>query len=233
MLFDGLPDGCDTHTHTSSTVSISVSAAMVSLVLSIVLFVPCFAQIPTTWADDCTSYLDKSGVRHDGARCGHMHCCGECDTKFCCSDHTQRLTREDQERCDERPRFEKYAKRAVLWGSILGVVIPLIFCVGLVACFVAPCCFFYKKCRKGRNSQRQNVPTTTFVSIPHQPPPPAQHYPPSQPGYQAVPVQPGYGIPTAPPPPPYVPAGHQQPAPPSDPGQHPQPPYNPSYGFKL
>ncbi|XP_061743915.1 protein shisa-5-like isoform X1 [Nerophis ophidion] len=217
---------------------------MVSLVLSILLFVPCLAQIPTTWADDCTSYLDKSGVRHDGAHCGRMHCCGQCDTKFCCADHTQRLTQDDQERCDEsgitgrarrefRPRFEKYAKRAVLLGSILGVVIPLIFCVGLVACFVAPCCFFYKKCRKGRNSQRQNVPTTTFVAVPHQPPPPAQHYPPSQPGYQAVPLQPGYGIPAAPPPPPYVEAGHQLPAPPSAPVQHPQPPYNPAYGFNL
>ncbi|XP_061730554.1 uncharacterized protein LOC133535088 [Nerophis ophidion] len=65
-----------------------------------------------------------------------------------------------------RPRFEKYAKRAVLLGSILGVVIPLIFCVGLVACFVAPCCFFYKKCRKGRNSQRQNVPTPPLSLYP-------------------------------------------------------------------
>nr|XP_057911664.1 protein shisa-4-like [Doryrhamphus excisus] len=240
---------------------------MVSVVLSIVLLVSCVALIPTTWAEDCTSYWDDSGVHRDGVACDSMHCCGSCHSKYCCNDDTRQLTREQQEGCDDRhgplgspsatrlkgtvrwrargvsmglnqmrSGFEKHAKTAILVGSILGSVIPFIFCVGLCVCFLAPCCFLYKKCRKRQNPRRQNVPTSTFIAVPQQPPRPAQH-PLSHPSYQPVPVQPGYGgptIPTAPPPPAYMEAAlpaYPQPAVPPHPGQHPQPPYNPSYGF--
>ncbi|XP_054640780.1 protein shisa-4-like [Dunckerocampus dactyliophorus] len=241
---------------------------MVSVVLSILLLVSGVGLIPTTQAEDCTSYWDDSGVHRDGVSCGGTLCCGSCHSKYCCSDHTQQLTGEQQEGCDDgrgspgppsaaelgggaswqalggrRGRKRKRnslkrvgAKTAVLLGSILGSIIPLIFCVGLVVCFVAPCCFLYKKCRKVRNSRRQNVPTTTFIAVRQQPAPPAQH-PPSHPSYQPVPVQPGYGgpaLPTAPPPPPYMeaaPPAFPQPSLPPYPGHDPQPPYNPSFGF--
>ncbi|XP_007549218.1 protein shisa-5-like isoform X3 [Poecilia formosa] len=57
-------------------------------------------------------------------------------------------------------------------------VIVIITCVCLFTCFFAPCCWFYKLCRKPRN-QRQTVVTNTAANMPQ------PHYSPS--GYQAQP----------------------------------------------
>ncbi|XP_077429936.1 uncharacterized protein LOC144056761 [Vanacampus margaritifer] len=209
-----------------------VFAVMVSPVLSILVFVSCVFFLPTIWADDCSSYWDDSGVHRDGHGCGSMFCCGTCSNKYCCAKKSRELT---QEFCDDRSRFEKHSRTTILVGSILGAVLPIIFCVGLITCFVAPCCFLYKKCRKRNSRQRQNV-TSTFVVAPHQPASTPQHQPP-HPGYQPVPVPPHYGVPvpTAPAgppaymggPPPMYPPGVLPPRP----DQHSQPPYNPAYGF--
>ncbi|XP_037107748.1 protein shisa-5-like [Syngnathus acus] len=206
---------------------------MVSAVLSFLVFVSCVLFLPTIWADDCSSYWDDSGVRHDGLQCGGMDCCGTCSMKYCCTKEQSRLTQEQQEICDDMPRFAKFSRTAIVLGSILGTVLPIIFCVGLITCFVVPCCCLYKKCRKQHNSRRRQNVTSTFVAAPHQPASPPH---PSHPSYQPVPVHGGPAMPTAPVgPPPYIgpvpPAYTPLPLPPR-PNEHPQPPYNPAYGFK-
>ncbi|XP_019736807.1 protein shisa-5-like [Hippocampus comes] len=207
---------------------------MVSAVLSIVIFGSCVIFLPSTWADGCSSYWDDSGIRRRDLQCGDIYCCGTCSNKYCCIEKTRQLS---QELCDDRPRFEKHFRSPILLVSILGAVIPIIFCVGLITCFVAPCCFLYKKCRKPRNSRRHPNVTTTYVVAPHQPASPP-HHPPYHPNYQPVPVPPHYGgpaMPTAPvgpqpymeaAPPAYPPGG-----PPPHLDEHSQPPYNPAYGF--
>ncbi|XP_077386292.1 protein shisa-5-like [Festucalex cinctus] len=224
--------GTLTHTQYVLKLLVFVFAVMVSPVLSIFVFVSCVIFLPATWAEDCSSYWDDSGVRRDGHECGNMFCCGTCGKKYCCAEKTRQLT---QELCDDWPRFEKHSRPVILLGSILGAVIPIIFCVGLITCFVAPCCLLYKKCRKRNSRQRQNV-TSTFVAAPHQPASPPQHQP-SHPGYQPVPVPPHYGGPTVPTAPAGLP-GYMGGAPPvytpglpPRPDQHSQPPYNPAYGF--
>nr|XP_061813634.1 protein shisa-5-like [Nerophis lumbriciformis] len=205
---------------------------MLSTVLSILVFHTCGVLITTTWADDCFSYQDDSGTYHDSRQCSSMHCCGTCNNRYCCPEKTRLLT---QELCNVMPRFEKHTSSVIILGSILGAVIPIIFCVGLITCFVAPCCFLYKKCRKRRDSHRRQNVTSTFVVAPHQPAT-TPHQPPFQPGYQPVPVPPHYGGPAMPSapmgPPPYTeeaPPAYPPGVLPSD--QHTQPPYNPSYGF--
>ncbi|XP_041801292.1 leucine-rich repeat extensin-like protein 5 [Chelmon rostratus] len=144
--------------------------------------------------------------------------------------------------------YERQSSIVILLGSILGSVFPIILCVALIICCVAPCCLFYKKCRKGRNRRHQSVTnTTTVVNVPMQPLSPSGY----QPGYQPVPVQPGYGgppFPTAPPPSyleatdparspaafssgqPMYPLPGQPYGPPPHLDECEQPPYNPSYG---
>lgn len=46
-------------------------------------------------------------------------------------------------------------KLPTVLGSTLGTIFPLILIVGVIICCVAPCCFCYKKCRKGGNRGRQ------------------------------------------------------------------------------
>ncbi|XP_077583452.1 protein shisa-5-like [Stigmatopora nigra] len=206
---------------------------MRSTFVPILIFLTSGVIITTTWADDCSSYWDGSSIHHDGRQCGSMHCCGTCSNRYCCLQKTRQLTQEHQELCGDMPRFEKYTRPAIIVGSIVGVVLPIIFCVGLITCFVAPCCFLYKKCRKRRNSNQHQTVTTTFIAVPAQPVSPPQQ-PPSQPGYQPVPVPPHYGgpiMPSAPMgPPPYI--GTVYPPGVLPPDQDSQPPYNPSYGFK-
>lgn len=169
---------------------------MVSRVLSSLVCVLCVILLPAVWADYCSSYRDMAGYSHDAQQCGSMYCCGDCNHKYCCSDWKQQLSQEKQQHCSGRPNYDKKNKIGTLLGSILGSVFPIILCVGLVICCVAPCCLFYKKCRKGRNQRNQTV-----VNVPNQPLSPFGNQP-SHPGYQLTPTQPGFGglpFPTAPP----------------------------------
>ncbi|XP_070758859.1 protein shisa-5-like [Enoplosus armatus] len=226
---------------------------MVSSVLSSLVCVLCVILLPAVWADYCSSYWDTDDFYHDTQQCVTQYCCGSCNKKYCCSETKYSLTEEEQEHCPERPYIQKRSRIAIILGSILGSVLPIVLCVGLIICCVAPCCLFYKKCRKRRNQRSRAVRnTTTVVNVPQQPLP-ASGYQPSYPGYQPVPVQPGHGgppVPTAPPPSyleatdpahspvafspghPMYPFPSQPYAPPPHLGELAQPPYNPSYGPK-
>uniref|UniRef100_A0A3P8S7Z6 Shisa N-terminal domain-containing protein n=1 Tax=Amphiprion percula TaxID=161767 RepID=A0A3P8S7Z6_AMPPE len=113
--------------------------------------------------------------------CMSYYCCGDCTYKYCCRDQTQRITQSQQEPCFNQDTL------------ILGSVFPIILCVGLIICCVAPCCLCYKKCRKGGNR------THTVVQPAVQPHSPGG-YQPDYPGYHPVP---GFGDPMPPAPPPY------------------------------
>ncbi|XP_034546903.1 cuticle collagen 2C-like [Notolabrus celidotus] len=161
-----------------------------------------------------------------------MYCCGTCTQMGCCSDRRYRISKEDQEACYGGSTSDKRNKLSTLLGSILGSVLPVLLCVGLVICCVAPCCLFYKKCRKGRN---QNAGHPNVINLPQRPHNPAQ---PTNPGYQPVPVQPGYGGPSGPPayhggnPGAFSPGQPMYPLPNqpyANPGGMSQPAYNPAY----
>ncbi|KAM9361653.1 uncharacterized protein ABDE67_022710 [Symphorus nematophorus] len=213
---------------------------MVSRVLSSLVCVLCVILLPAVWAEYCKSYTDGYGQYHNTQNCGSQYCCGYCNHKQCCRDQRYRL---NQDRCPGGTGSkDKKKSLPALLGSILGSILPIALCVGLVICCVAPCCFCYKKCRKGGN--RSHPP---MMDAPMQPLSPSG-YQPGFPGYQ--PAQPGFGggLPNPAPPPymdnhnpglPGVPYGPGQPMYPMLPGQlfaEPpqsdeleQPPYNPSY----
>uniref|UniRef100_A0AAQ5Z9H2 Shisa N-terminal domain-containing protein n=1 Tax=Amphiprion ocellaris TaxID=80972 RepID=A0AAQ5Z9H2_AMPOC len=116
-------------------------------------------------AEYCTSYTDWNGVSHRTQQCSmSYYCCGDCTYKYCCRDQTQRITQSQQERScfnqDTLPgvNTNKTNRPGVLLGSILGSVFPIILCVGLIICCVAPCCLCYKKCRKGGNRTHTGRP---------------------------------------------------------------------------
>ncbi|XP_044067537.1 protein shisa-5-like [Siniperca chuatsi] len=221
---------------------------MVSSVLSSLVCVVCVILLPAVCADYCSSYWDTDGFYHDTQQCVTQDfCCGSCEKKHCCSLKKYSLK---QEGCAGSPSDKKKHYIAMLLGSILGTIFPIILCVGLIVCCVAPCCLFYKKCRKGRNHRNQTVLYTTAVDNAPQQPLFPSGYQPSYPGYQPVHVLPGYGgpaVPSAPPPsyleatdPAYSPVAftpglpmYPFPDQPYEPQPHPdklaQLPYNPSY----
>ncbi|XP_054472208.1 LOW QUALITY PROTEIN: protein shisa-5-like [Anoplopoma fimbria] len=179
---------------------------MVPGVLSGLVCVLCLILLPAVWADDCSSFEDRDGYHHKAQQCGNEYCCGNCKNKYCCSERIYHLSQTEQQDCYGkvcsylRPVF-KENRIALLLGSILGTILPIAFCVCLIICCVAPCCLFFKKCRKGRNQHPRA--TTALVNLPQHPPYQPAGYQPTYPGYQPVPAQPGYGslpIPTAPPP---------------------------------
>uniref|UniRef100_A0A3Q1FZJ2 Shisa N-terminal domain-containing protein n=1 Tax=Acanthochromis polyacanthus TaxID=80966 RepID=A0A3Q1FZJ2_9TELE len=182
----------------------------------------------------CTSYTDRSGVSHRTQQCTMSYCCGDCAYKYCCKNQAQRLTQSQQERCSSRTgvNSNKTNRLGVLLGSILGSVFPIILCVGLIICCVAPCCLCYKKCRKGGNRSHTGRPqiwlkhlcisinyfqmkldlwfysaviiSSTVVQPPVQPHSPGGYQPGGyQPGYPGYQPVPGFGGPMPPAPPPY------------------------------
>ncbi|XP_028262541.1 protein shisa-4-like isoform X2 [Parambassis ranga] len=200
--------------------------------------------VPTVWATFCHSYWDKAGYFHDIQPC-FMFCCGDCTHRYCCSDRKDRLTKENQDLCLARSAPSKINKNPVLVvGSILGTLFPFIICVGMIICCLAPCCWCYKNCRKGRRRRHTAVVNTTVVhALPEPSSPeyrlPYSAYQPSYPGHVGAPV------PTAPPPS-YQESMNQAHSPVNfsqgqvmyNPHQHPsqlysdecvQPPFNPSY----
>ncbi|XP_065810762.1 protein shisa-4-like [Labrus bergylta] len=214
-------------------------AVMVSGVWSSLVVVLCGILLPAVFAEYCSSFTGTNGYYYEKQQCDNHYCCGTCSQMYCCDDRSYRITQDEQYYCTgSTSNNDKRSKLATLLGSILGSVLPVLLCVGLVICCVAPCCLFYKKCRK-RNNQRQ--PNATVIHTPQQPNSPSR-----QPGYQPVPVQPGFGgmpNPNAPPPyyggnpaPPSAPFSPGQPMypiqpniPPAYPGLFTQPAYNPSH----
>ncbi|XP_029286544.1 protein shisa-5-like [Cottoperca gobio] len=196
----------------------------------------------------CSSFVDTDGYQHLAEQCGSRYCCGNCKRKYCCSDRIYYFSQAKQERCQgSYPSHKKTNRTAIILGSIIGAGLPILFCVGLITCCVAPCCLCYKKCRKGHNRNPQTARfVTTVVNVPQQPLAPSG-YQPSYPGYQPVPAQPGYGgLPNPTAPPSYIEAINPVAIPPGlpmlpFPGQPYAPPpphtdefaplpYNPSYG---
>ncbi|XP_042354492.1 protein shisa-4-like isoform X2 [Plectropomus leopardus] len=221
---------------------------MVSRVLSTLVCVLCVILLPAAWADTCSAYMDRDGYKHKNQQCGEYFCCGDCHTRSCCNSIRHRLTQEAQQRCGAGGSSGiAKSKLGTLLGSILGSLFPIIICVGLVICCMAPCCLLYKKCRKGRSRGSQIVTgPTSVISGPQQPFAPSF---PSNPGYQPVPGQPGFGgLPNPSAPPPHM--GSYGPAPqpggfgpevpvvnfigpsfaqPPTSHEHSPPPYNPAY----
>ncbi|CAJ1050450.1 protein shisa-4-like [Xyrichtys novacula] len=200
---------------------------MVSRSLSIFVGVLCVILLPAVFADYCTDYVDSNGYYHDQQNCGSYYCCGNCYQMACCKDRTYRISSDEQRLCGGGGggggggSNSKKSKLATLLGSILGSILPVLLCVGLAICCLAPCCFLYKKCRKGRGRG------PAVIHVPQQPHHPGQ---PSGPGYNPVPVQPGFGGgPSGPPP--YFDGnpGAFSPGQPMYPLPNPQPPYNPAY----
>lgn len=220
---------------------------MMSRVLSSPVCVLGVILLPAVWAVTCSSYRDENGRYHASQTCYTLYCCGSCNKIYCCDEMSYRMTSYNQEMCSHRPKtLDKKKNIFLILGSILGSIFPLIFCVGLIVCCVAPCCLCYKKCRKRQRSQTSAM---TVINVPQQPHSPSG-YQPSYPGYQPVPVHPlpgGPPIPIAPPPyseandPLYPPGAFSQgqpmypfPGQPYAPPPHShelQPlPFNPSYG---
>lgn len=84
-------------------------------------------------------------------------------------------------------------------GLIFIYICPVLFCVVLITCCVAMCCWCRKRCHRRREP---NV--VTVSSVMHPPPPvPSCGCQPSCLHYQPVPFTPGYSsapVPSAPPP---------------------------------
>ncbi|XP_036958090.1 protein shisa-4-like isoform X2 [Acanthopagrus latus] len=194
-----------------------------------------------TAAEYCNRYQDTSGDYYDSQQCYSQYCCGYCTQRYCCADQRYRLA---QDRCSQGTNQGGKNKLPTVLGSTLGTIFPLILIVGVIICCVAPCCFCYKKCRKGGNRGRQPV----IGPGPMHPHSPSGGYQPAYPGFQPGPAQPGFGgmpNPGAPPPsyfnndPGYNPAafGPAQPmypfgqlfATPPDSDETVQPPFNPAY----
>ncbi|KAM9408763.1 uncharacterized protein KZ484_001151 [Pholidichthys leucotaenia] len=219
---------------------------MATGVLSSLQYVLFVVILPVMLADHCPSYWDSYGDFHNVQHCGSMYCCGDCSKPYCCYDKAKQLTPKNLESCPGRDPHKKGSSTAMIVGIVLGTILLVLPCVGLIICCLAPCCYCYKKFRKRRNQAHISViNTANVVSVPSQPSHPSQPLHPSYPGYQSVPA--GPPIPTAPPllytastNPPLDPVVfvHGQPVHPSDQPSLPPPhtdetvqlPYNPSYG---
>ncbi|KAM4613947.1 protein shisa-5-like [Polymixia lowei] len=186
--------------------------------LSVVVCLLCVILVPavSAWDDSCQSYTDISGVYHPFKSCP-AYCCGTCNHRYCCSGSFMRLSEDEQDDCIESYRVN----HNVTVASSIGAVVIIIIIA--ICCCVCPCCCLYKMCRKPRpviaTTTHTTVVTTTPQQYPQQPTASPGHPQSYQgapyPGYQPVPVQPGYGaqpMPTAPyhgqpftpgPPPPY------------------------------
>ncbi|XP_074524925.1 uncharacterized protein LOC141789424 [Halichoeres trimaculatus] len=189
----------------------------------------CVVLLPAAFAEYCSSFVDRNGNFYDQQSCNNMYCCGNCYQMYCCTDTRYRISPNEQASCSQSSNSDKRKKLSTLLGSILGSVFPILLCVGLVICCVAPCCLFYKKCRKGGRGG------SGPVIFRQQPNNPGQ---PSNPGYKPVPGQPGFGGQPQPPayhdgnPGAFSPGQPMYPLPNqpyANPGVGPQPPYNPSY----
>uniref|UniRef100_A0A672I929 Shisa N-terminal domain-containing protein n=1 Tax=Salarias fasciatus TaxID=181472 RepID=A0A672I929_SALFA len=128
---------------------------------------PCHFTLPTTPIFGSRGIY---GLKHDSEQCGVKYCCGDCNQRYCCSDWSYRITQEEQNHCSD----SKSRRTALILGTVLGVLLPLLFCVILFVCCEAHCCVIYK-CRK--------PVTTTIVHSPDEPSCPGQ---PTYPGYQPV-----------------------------------------------
>ncbi|KAJ8259868.1 hypothetical protein GJAV_G00174380 [Gymnothorax javanicus] len=162
---------------------------------SCIIFVLCLTVIPfAVGGFDCESYIDSSYKRHPSQSCRFQeYCCGSCDNRYCCSDFDDVL---HQLSCtwDSDPGHR-------IVGIVISIVGFVIFIICIITCCICPCCCLYKMCRKP--TPVVATTTTTVVQAPYPPQPSASHaYQGTQyPGYQPVPVQPGFGgqpMPTAP-----------------------------------
>uniref|UniRef100_A0A672IAI1 Shisa N-terminal domain-containing protein n=1 Tax=Salarias fasciatus TaxID=181472 RepID=A0A672IAI1_SALFA len=171
-------------------------------------------------SDYCSTYVDKYGLKHDSEQCGVKYCCGDCNQRYCCSDWSYRITQEERNMTIFyfHPYFvflfycsslSKSRRTALILGTVLGVLLPLLFCVILFVCCEAHCCVIYK-CRK-RWRPRPNCSTgkmhciskvyilsvavtTTIVHSPEQSVGPSGYQPscPSEPSCPGQPTYPGY-----------------------------------------
>ncbi|XP_015203759.1 protein shisa-5 isoform X1 [Lepisosteus oculatus] len=227
---------------------------------SLIIFITLAVFVPVALSDDCESYIDSLGKFHGEQKCSlFQFCCGSCENRYCCGRFSDKLDEDEQKTCFIRRRWDEMGKSGEIaysaWESMttshtsgmgmsiaIGVTIFIIFIIIIISCCTCSCCCLYKMCRKPPRPIVTTTATTTVMQIPYpQQPAAPQTYPgPQYPGYQPVPVQPGYGnqpLPTAPypgqqyaptypasgPPPPY------QEAVPGPAPYPPQPAYSPAH----
>ncbi|XP_062400736.1 protein shisa-5 [Sardina pilchardus] len=157
-----------------------------ALVVHVLVFLGTFLTIS---ADrDCKGYNDGF-TYHSSRDCYHIDfCCGTCNSRYCCSDPSDRLSEDDQDQCETYAGFSGVSNTIQITGITAAIITIIIF----ISCCVCPCCCLYKLCRKPRPVIATTTHTTTVVTSPYpQNTTPAQQYP----GYQPVAPQPGYGTP--------------------------------------
>ncbi|KAG7478121.1 hypothetical protein MATL_G00077070 [Megalops atlanticus] len=190
------------------------------------VFVLCLSLISLVEGEDCSSYFDSNSRYHSKKDCpAFQFCCGDCEERYCCSNFLKKFDEDEQRNCV----FGGPNKDILsITSGVVGLVILIIL---IISCCVCPCCCLYKMCRKPTPVVATTTHTTTVTHTPYpQQPNPAQAYQGAQyPGYQPVPVQPGYGgqpVPTAPyQGQPYSPAHSSQFTGPPPPYQEPGPGY--------
>ncbi|TNN82178.1 hypothetical protein EYF80_007546 [Liparis tanakae] len=165
---------------------------------------PTSSFITSHCAGYCGGYEGSNGYRQEAQDCGSQYCCGNCERKYCCSNITQHLSQEVN--CSgstsDLGTTRLLGNRL---GSIMGRILPIV----LVICCVAPCCFFFKKCRIGDNQSSSQIMLTSYTpvgeNVPEQSLSHPYGYQPAYRGYQRVPAEPHYeSRPTLAAPPPYT-----------------------------
>ncbi|KAJ8361058.1 hypothetical protein SKAU_G00175830 [Synaphobranchus kaupii] len=149
-----------------------------------IIFGLCLTFFTFALADECDDYTDSFGRYHSSQDCSFFqHCCGDCDNRYCCSEIRDSL---HEATCSS---WNPHGSSIVnITSGIAGLVI---FIIIVISCCVCPCCCLYKMCRKP--TPVIATTTTTVVQAPYPPQPSASNAYQYQPGYQPVPVQPGYG----------------------------------------
>ncbi|XP_043934849.1 protein shisa-5 isoform X2 [Protopterus annectens] len=191
--------------------------------------------------------MDYKGYHPEEKCYAFSFCCGDCDSRYCCSNLFSSFPEEQQRLC--------FVKGSMGTFIAVGVTIFVLFVVGIIICFTCSCCCLYKACRGSPQPRPIVAASTTTVQVqyPQQPVAPQAYQVGPYHGYQpvpahATPVHPGVPTPQypaqypggypqqmpGPPPPPYQEAvlntsGLPYPTAPNNPNAAVPPPYNPAY----
>uniref|UniRef100_A0A3B3TBZ4 Shisa family member 4 n=1 Tax=Paramormyrops kingsleyae TaxID=1676925 RepID=A0A3B3TBZ4_9TELE len=175
--------------------------------------------------EDCLWYVDKNGTWHNGFDCPHLaFCCGNCQHRYCCLDHSKIILEKEQKRC----MLFQFSPTTIA-GIASSILLFVAIIATMVCCFMCSCCYLYQRRqqRGGTPYDGQQIPMASYPVDPAfnaygKPMGPADYH---NPGY---PMAPHYysGMPQQYP---MMPQGPTPPYPPADPGvgHAAPPPYSP------